>query len=58
MVKAGRIMISIFLLLKFPHVSASATEDTSLRIIFHYVWIGPFLSGLSFIGFGNGQSLI
>ena len=56
-IKAGRMPIAVFPLLKVPHVSASAAEDTTLRIVLHYMCIGPFLSGLCFIGLGEGQLL-
>ena len=49
--------IEIFTLLKFSHVSASAAEDTTLRIVLNSVWIGPFILGVGFNGRGDGQSL-
>ena len=56
-VEAGRMLIAVLPLLKVPHVSASAAEDKTLRIVLHSVCIGPFLSGLGFIGLGQGQLL-
>ena len=55
-IKAGRMPITVSLLLKVPHVSASADEDTTLRIFYDSVCIGPFLLGLGFIRLGQGQS--
>ena len=49
--------IAVFLLLKFTYVSASADEDETLRIVLHFVCIGPFFLGLGFIVLGEGQSL-
>ena len=57
-IKAGRITIDVFLLLKVPHISASSAEDTTLRIVLHSVCICPFLLGLDFIGLSEGQLLI
>ena len=37
-IKAGHMPIAVFLLLKVPHVSASAVWDTNFRIVLHYVW--------------------
>ena len=51
----GHMMIAVFLLFKVPDVSALAAEDTTLRIFLHSVCMGPFLSGLGFIGLGEGQ---
>ena len=56
-IKAGLMPIKVLLLLKVTHVSAYAAEDTILWILLHYMLIGPFLLGASFIGFGDGQSL-
>ena len=53
----GHMPIYIFLLLEVPHVSDSAAEDITLRIVLHSVCIGLFLSWLVFIGLGEGQSL-
>ena len=55
MVKAGRTLIAVFPLLKVPHVSTSSAEDTTLRIVLHSVWIGPFILVLVFIEFVDGQ---
>ena len=44
-IRAGQTIIYVFILLKVPHVSASAAEDKTLRIALHSVWIGLFLSG-------------
>ena len=52
-IKYGRIPISVLLLLKVSHVSDSATEDTTFRIVLHSMCMGPFLSGLGFIGLGE-----
>ena len=41
--------VDVFLLLKVPHVSASAAEDTTFRIFLHSVFMGPFLSGLGLL---------
>ena len=49
--------IAILPLFKVPQVSASAAKETTLQVILHYVCIGLFLSGLGFIGLGEGQSL-
>ena len=49
-IKAAYMKIYIFLLLKVNHVSDSAAEDTTLRIVLHYVCICMFFSGLGFIG--------
>ena len=57
MSKYGCILIAVFPLLKVTHVSASAAEDTTFRIVLHSVCMGPFLSGLGFIRMGEGQSL-
>ena len=57
-IKSGCMLIDVYPLLKVPHVSASAAEDTTFRIVLHSVFMGPFLSGLGFIGLGEGQSLI
>ena len=38
---------------KVPHVSASASEYTAFRIVFHSVWIGTFLLGVGFIKLGD-----
>ena len=56
-IKAGCMPIDVFLLLKVPHVSASAAEYNTLWIVLHSVCIGLFLSGLDFIRIGEGQSL-
>ena len=56
-IKDGHLKIAVFPLFKVPHVSSSVAEDTTLRIFFHSMWIGPFLLRLGFIGFGDGQSL-
>ena len=47
-----------FLLLKVPHVLASAAEDTTLWIVLNFVWMGPFFGGVGFYVHGEGQSLI
>ena len=57
MIKSGFMPISVFLLLKIPHVSTSAAETTTLRIVLHSLCMGSFLLGLCFIGIGEGQSL-
>ena len=49
--KSVHLPIAVLPLLKVPHVSASASEDMTLLIVLHYVWIGPFILGLGFIGF-------
>ena len=54
-IKAGCMPISVFPLLKVSHVSAYDTEYTTLRIVLHYVWIGPFLVRVGFTGHGEGQ---
>ena len=56
-IKAGHKPIDFFTFLKVTYISASADKDTTLGIVFHSVWIGQFLLGLCFIGFGDGQSL-
>ena len=56
-IKAGRMPIYVLPLLKVTHDSASVSEGTTLRIVLRSVCIGPFLSGLGFIGLGEGQSL-
>ena len=56
-IKSGCMPISVSPLFKVPHVSASAAEDIIFRIVLHSVCMGPFLSGLSFIGLGESQSL-
>ena len=56
-IKAGRIPVAFFPLLKVPHVSYYAAEDTKFRIVLHSVCMGPFLSVLGFIGIGEVQSL-
>ena len=38
--------IVVFSLLRVPHASAFAAEDTTLRIVLHYIWIGPFVFGV------------
>ena len=55
MINAGHIKIAALLVLNVPYVSDSATEDTTLRIVLQYVWIGTFISGLGFISFGDDQ---
>ena len=55
-INSGHILIYVFPLLKVPHVSASSAEDTTLRIVLHFVFMGTFLSGLDFIGLGEVQS--
>ena len=52
-IKAGLMPIAVFIFLKVPHVSVSATEDTTLRTVLHSMWIGLFLLGLGFIDFGD-----
>ena len=47
-------LISVLQFLKVLNVSASAAEDTPLRIVLHSVCMGEFLSGLVFIGLGKG----
>ena len=54
-IKDDHIPLSVSLLLKLPHVSASAAKDTILWIVLHSVCMEPFFSGLGFIGFGEGQ---
>ena len=49
--------ISVLPFLKLPHVSSSAAEDTTFRIVLHSVCMELFLSGLGFIGLGEGQAL-
>ena len=49
--------IDVFRLLKVPHVSDSAAEDTTLRIVLDSVCMGTFQSGLGFVGLGEGQLL-
>ena len=44
-IKAGRMPIYVFSLLKVTHISASAAEDTRLRIALHSVCIYTFLFG-------------
>ena len=56
-IKAGCMPIAVFLLLKVPHVSDSAAEDTTLQMVLHSVCMGTFLPGLGFIGLGEGQSI-
>ena len=56
-IKAGRMPISVYPLLKVPHVLDYSAEDTIFRIVLHSVCMGQFLSGLGFIGLGEGQSL-
>ena len=53
----GRKPIAVFLLLKVPHILASAYKKLILLMFLHSVWIGSFLLGLGIIGFGDGQSL-
>ena len=54
-IKAGCMTIAVLPLSKVTHVSASATDDKILRIVLKFVCIGPLLSGLGFIGLGEGQ---
>ena len=56
-IKAGRMPIYTFILLKVPHLSDSAAKDTTIWIVLHSMWIGPFLLGVGFIGLDDGQSL-
>ena len=56
-IRAVCMPISVFLLLKVSHVSASSAEDTILWIVLHYVCIGLFLLGVVFNGRGEGQWL-
>ena len=56
-IKAGRMPIDVFPLFRSPHVSDSSAGYTTLRIVFHFVWIGQFLFGVSFTGRCEGQSL-
>ena len=56
-IKSGCMPIDVFPLLNVPHASASSAEDTEFRIFLHSVCMGPFLSGLGFIGLGEGHSL-
>ena len=51
-IKAGWMTIFVFMLLKVPHVLDSDDEDTTLRIVLHSVWIGPFLLRVDFNGRG------
>ena len=48
---------ALFILLNVPHVSASASKYTTLRIFLISVWIGPFLLGKGLIIWGRGKSL-
>ena len=50
----GCISIAVSPLFKVPHVSDSAVKDTTLKIVLHSVCMSPFLSGLGFIGLGEG----
>ena len=45
LINSGRMLIAIFLLLKLPHVSASAEEDTTMRIVLHSVGMGHLSRG-------------
>ena len=56
-IKSGRMTIDVFPLLNVPHVSASTSEDTTLKIVLYYVYIGLFLLGVGFTGLGEGQFL-
>ena len=56
-IKDGCMSISVFPLLKLPHVSSSAAEDTTFWIVLHSVCMELFLLGLGFIGLGEGQAL-
>ena len=48
-IKAGCMLISVFLLLKVSHVSASSDVGTALRIVLNSVWIGPFHLGVGLL---------
>ena len=50
------IRISVFPCLKVPHISDSAAEDTTMRIVLHSVSMGTFILGVLFIGLGEVQS--
>ena len=54
-IKAGNMVINVFLLFKVTYFSASPPEDTKLRIFLYLLCIGIFLLGLGFIGIGEGQ---
>ena len=56
-IKVGCMPMAVFKLLKVPHVSDSAAEDTTLQIVLYSVWIGPFLLLVGFTDRGKGQSL-
>ena len=56
-IKDGWMTIFVFMLLKVPHVLDSDDEDTTLRIVLHSVWMGPFLLGVGFNGRSEGQYL-
>ena len=57
MIKSGRMPIAVFPLFNSPHVSAYADEDTTLRIVLHYMRIGTFVLEVGFTVRGEGQSL-
>ena len=57
-VKAGCMLIAIFLLLKVPYILDSSDEYTTLRVFLYSVWIGLLLLVIGFNGRGEGQSLI
>ena len=54
-IKSTRMPIADFPLLKVPHFLASAAEYRTLRILLHYLCIGPFILRLGLIGLGEGQ---
>ena len=47
-IKCACMPIAVFPLLNVPCVSYSDDEDTTLRIVLHFVLIVPFLLGLGF----------
>ena len=57
MIKYGRMLISVFTLLKVPHVSSSVDEDTTFRIVLQSLCIGLFILGVVFTSLGDGQSI-
>ena len=56
-IKAGSMQVAVSTIFKLPHVLASVAEYTTLGIVLHTVWIGPFILGVGFIRLGEGQSL-
>ena len=53
-INSGCMAVAVIPLLKVPHVSAFASEDTRLWAVLHYVWTGLFLLGVGFNGCGKG----